>query len=105
MRPIGTHNYFVYIITNKNKTALYIGVTNNLPIRLAQHKQNELMNNNSFTGRYNVQFLLYYERHGHIEDAIDREKQLKRWSRKKKEQLIESMNPDWRFLNDEITDL
>ena len=105
MRPIGTHNYFVYILTNENKSVLYIGVTNNLLARLEQHKQNEVLNNKSFTGRYNVHYLLYYERHGQVEDAIDREKQLKRWSRKKKEQLIESMNPDWIFLNEEITDL
>lgn len=103
MKPIGTHNYFVYITTNQNKTVLYIGVTNNLSARLFQHQQNAApYTHTSFAGKYNAYYLLYYERFGSIEHAIEREKELKGWRRSKKEELINSFNPEWRFLNDEI---
>ena len=103
MKTIGTHNSYIYIITTKNKTVLYIGVTNNLTARLQQHYQNSVSpNTKSFTGKYNVFLLLYYERFENILDAINREKQLKVWKRDKKEELINSSNPEWRFLNDEI---
>ena len=103
MQTLGTHNYYVYIITNKYKTVLYIGVTNSLQTRLQQHYQNSLsQDNKSFAGKYNVYFLLLYERYEQIEHAIAREKELKTWSRIKKDELINSVNPEWRFLNDEI---
>lgn len=103
MKPIGSHNYFVYIITNQNKTVLYIGVTNDLSARLTQHQQNAAAYpHTSFAGKYNAYCLLYYERFGQIEHAIEREKELKGWRRSKKEELINSFNPEWRFLNDEI---
>lgn len=102
MRPIGTHNYFVYILTNKRKTVLYVGVTNDLEARLYQHGENEFTKPNSFTGKYKVKYLVYWERYTYVNDAIDREKQIKRWNRTKKVSLIESSNPDWRFMNDEI---
>ena len=86
------HNYFVYIITNKNKTVLYIGVTNNLERRLHEHK-NKLIN--GFTKKYNCNILIYFEHTDNIESAILREKQLKRWSRNKKETLINKSNPRW----------
>lgn len=95
------HNYFVYILTNKNKTVLYTGVTNDLETRLDQHQNNQF-NNNSFTKRYNCFYLLYYERHTFIDHAIEREKQIKGWLRSKKVALIEKDNPEWKFLNDEI---
>jgi putative endonuclease len=101
MKTIGTHNYYVYIVTNKNKTVLYIGVTNNLKIRLQQHYQNAIpFTHKSFAGKYNVYNLLYYERFEYIEQAIAREKELKGWRRSKKEDLINTINPDWKFLND-----
>jgi len=100
MKPIGTHNYFIYILTNKNKTVLYIGVTNNLKTRLFQHSNN--YNKNSFSHRYKTHYLIYFEQFQNIEHAITREKQLKKWSRKKKEALINSFNLDWDFLNDKI---
>ena len=104
MRPIGTHNYFVYITTNKNKTVLYTGVTNNLAYRLEQHEADAKTTKKSFAGKYNCYHLIYYERFGYIQHAIDREKEIKGWVRRKKEKLINEFNPQWRFLNDEIED-
>ena len=95
------HNYFIYIITNPRKTTLYVGVTNNLESRLTEHFVNR-GNPKSFAGKYYCHYLIYFEDFEDINQAIDREKQLKRWSRKKKERLISSVNPEWRFLNDEI---
>lgn len=102
MKPIGTHNYYVYILTNESKTALYIGVTNNLGSRLFYHKDFSSSNKMSFVKRYKCFFLIYYERFDDITNAISREKQLKKWSRKKKEILIHRINPNWDFLNETI---
>lgn len=102
MKPIGTHNYFVYITTNKLKTVLYTGVTNDLARRLYEHEQDATTGKKHFAGRYNVYYLLYWERFQYIAHAIEREKQIKGWVRKKKEALISAFNPDWRFLNEEI---
>jgi putative endonuclease len=101
MKPIGTHNYFVYIITNENKTVLYTGVTNNLQSRLVQH-QFPGENRKHFSARYNVYFPVYWESHNNVQYAIDREKEIKGWKRFKKMNLIASFNPEWKFLNDEI---
>lgn len=79
----GHHNYFVYIITNKNKTVLYIGVTNNLRLRLEQHANNIEKRIPSFASRYKVKFLIYYEEFAWIQEAIAREKELKGWRREK----------------------
>ncbi|RDB59440.1 endonuclease [Gordonibacter sp. 28C] len=89
------HEYYVYIMSNPGRTVLYVGVTNSLERRVAEHKSHALP---GFTDKYNVIDLVYYEQCGHIEDAIQREKQLKGWSRKKKNALVESLNPDWRDL-------
>ena len=91
--------YYFYILTNKNKTVLYCGVTNNLQQRLLEHKQQE-GNIKSFTGRYNCHFLIYYEGFSFINDAIRREKEVKAWRREKKELLINVKNPQRNFLND-----
>ena len=96
------HNYYVYITTNKNKTVLYIGVTNNITIRLWYHEEGALNHRNSFTARYNCYNLVYWEHYTQIDVAIAREKELKGWTRKKKEQLINEFNPDWKFLNEEM---
>ena len=93
----GIYNFYVYILTNKNKTVLYTGVTNDLKRRLREHK--EKTNPNSFTARYNVEFLVYYEHFTRIQLAIAREKEIKDLKRDKKEMLINEMNPDWNFLN------
>jgi putative endonuclease len=102
MKPIGYHNYFVYIITNKNKTVLYIGVTNDLKRRLYEHEQNIANHQKSFASRYNCMFLLYWEHFEFIEHAIAREKELKGWRREKKVALINGFNEEWRFLNDSV---
>lgn len=95
------HNYFVYITTNPLKTVLYIGVTNDLKRRLFEHQENK-GNPQTFAGKYYCYNLIYFERFDFIQHAIDREKQLKKWSRKKKKYLIAQENPNWNFLNDEI---
>jgi len=95
----GYHTYYIYIITNKSKTVLYTGVTNNLRIRLNQHKENIISGNKSFTSKYNVEFLLYYEKFTWIQEAINREKEIKGWGRNKKLELIKIINPDLGFLN------
>ena len=87
----------IYILTNKNKTTLYIGVTSNLQTRLYEHQHG--VYKKSFTYKYNVHYLIYYEVYPSIEEAIFREKQLKKWRREKKEQLINSLNPEWKDLS------
>jgi len=101
MKTLGTHNYYVYILTNKIKTVLYIGVTNNLKERLYFHRNPEAISK-AFTTRYKVYYLVYFEHFMNVKTAIAREKQLKGWRREKKEKLINSFNPSWKFLNDEI---
>ncbi|MGB0918003.1 MAG: GIY-YIG nuclease family protein [Flavobacteriales bacterium] len=93
----------VYIMTNKNKTTLYCGVTSNLPNRVLEHKNR--IHPKSFTARYNLKFLVYYEGFHRIEEAIDREKQIKAGSRNKKEELINSLNPEWKDLYSETLEL
>jgi len=84
---------FAYIITNYNNTTLYTGVTSDLPERIKQHKQKRYTD--SFSARYNLNKLVYFEAFLMIEDAIAREKQIKAGSRAKKVKLIESINPEW----------
>jgi putative endonuclease len=92
-------DYFVYIMTNKGNTVLYTGVTNDLARRVFEHKEKVVP---SFTSRYNINKLVYYEVFGDPYSAITREKQIKGGSRKKKIVLIESMNRDWKDLSDEL---
>ncbi|MCL2727101.1 MAG: GIY-YIG nuclease family protein [Bacteroidales bacterium] len=84
---------YVYIMTNKCKTVLYIGVTNNLQRRVSEHKRH--MNKNSFTDRYNLEYCIYYEVVMPFYAAIKREKELKKWRREKKVALINKVNPRW----------
>ncbi len=79
-------------MTNKRKTVLYVGVTNNLVRRVAEHKSGSV---DGFTKRYNVDMLVYAEKYDDVETAIRREKQIKSWSRAGKEKLIETANMDW----------
>lgn len=90
----------VYIMTNKLRTVVYIGVTSELQIRIQQHKSSFF--ENSFTSKYNTNICVYYENYPTIEEAIGREKQLKGWRREKKDILISSLNPKWEDLWDEI---
>jgi len=85
--------YYVYIMTNQNRTVLYTGVTNDLIRRVYEHKNH--LDRGSFISRYNVEYLVYYESTTSIESAIEREKQIKGWNRKRKEKLIQYKNPDW----------
>ncbi len=90
---------YIYIVTNKNHTTLYTGVTSWLKKRVQEHKDKKYPG--SFTARYNLDKLVYYEGFHRIEDAIFREKQIKAGSRKKKEELVNTMNPEWKELFDE----
>jgi putative endonuclease len=83
--------YYVYILSDQNKKVLYVGVTSDLRRRICEHKQGK----SSFTKRYRVNRLVYYERLEEIEAAILREKQIKNLSRAKKNSLIEADNPEW----------
>ena len=95
--------YWVYILTNINNTVLYTGVTNNLERRIAEHKNKK---GSSFTSKYNVTKLVFYERFNRICDAIAAEKKIKAGSRAKKIEIIEAMNPNWRDLyNQKIASL
>ena len=87
---------FIYILTNKNNTTLYVGVTADLEQRIKQHKSK--INKKSFSARYNLNKLVYYEAFQMIGDAIAREKQLKGGNRAQKIALIESINPTWEEL-------
>ena len=91
------HQYYVYILGSKKDGVLYIGVTNDLETRLLYHKRKT--NPNSFTSRYRVFKLLYYEKFENINDAILREKKLKKWKRVWKINLFEAENPNWEDLS------
>ena len=95
------YNYYVYILSNKYKTTLYTGVTNNLYRRTLEHK---MKIHQGFAEKYNIDILVYYELFYNIESAIKREERLKRWKRKWKIDLIEKFNPQWIDLTDTIGD-
>ena len=92
-------NYFVYIITNKNNNVLYTGITNNLIRRIYEHKKKIYK---GFSAKYNLNKLIYFEYTDDVNEAIKREKQIKGGSRKKKLDMINSMNPNWKDLYDEM---
>ncbi len=91
--------YFTYIVTNKKHGIPYTGMTNNLKVRVWQHKKNNVK---GFASRYNLNKLVWYEEYQWVQDAIAREKEIKGWSRKKKIALIESKNPEWKDLYDKL---
>ncbi len=84
--------YYVYILTNKKHSSLYIGVTNNIQRRVAEHRAGLV---SGFTKKYNCTLLVYVESFKNIQDAILNEKKIKGWKRCRKIQLIESRNPNW----------
>ncbi len=92
-------SYCVYILTSQRNGTLYVGVTNNLPRRVYEHKKGLV---DGFTKRYEIHQLVYYEVFDNPESAIQREKQLKHWNRMWKLKLIESTNPEWKDLYDSI---
>lgn len=93
------HNYFIYILTNRTNKLVYIGVTNDLRRRIYEHK-NKLFP--GFTRKYNLNKLVYFERYQNIDEAILREKRLKKWKRSWKDDLIKKENPDWNDLYSEV---
>lgn len=93
---------YTYLMTNKNNTVLYTGMTSNLRSRIYEHK--EKIHPSSFTKRYNINKLVYFETFATIEEAIAREKQIKGGSKQKKIDLINSKNPKWKDLYDDILD-
>jgi putative endonuclease len=91
--------YYLYILTNSSRTTLYIGITNDLIKRITQHNDE---NPSTFPSQYKLHHLIYFEEYQDVTAAIDREKQLKKWNRKKKEALIATKNPEWQFLEFQI---
>ena len=91
--------YVVYILTNYNETTFYIGVTSNIQKRIWEHK-NKIVE--GFTQKYNVNKLVYYEVTENVESALNREKQLKRWHRQWKINLIKEMNPEFKDLSEDF---
>ena len=85
--------YYVYILANRTNVTIYTGVTNDLERRLWEHRNHT--DPRSFTAKYQVHKLVYFEETTDIDVALNREKQIKSWSRKRKNQLVEGMNPDW----------
>mgnify|MGYP004451711767 FL=1 len=96
---MNTQNFYVYLLTNKNRTCFYIGMTNDLVRRMIEHKSKR---NDGFTSKYNISKLVYYECYFQVEHAIAREKQLKRWRRLWKIELIEKVNAEWNDLSESI---
>ncbi len=96
MYSIRKRYYYVYIMSNYLNTVLYIGITNNLSRRAFEHKSKFLKN--SFTSKYNVSKLVYFEEYNEPTEAIKREKQIKSGSRNKKISLVNSLNPEWKDL-------
>jgi len=94
MSPIG--RYYVYLLTNWNNNVMYVGVTNNLERRIYEHK-NKMVK--GFTKKYNMSKLVYFEETHDIIAAIGREKEIKKWRRQKKNQLVNNSNPTWKDLS------
>jgi len=92
-------SYWVYILASRPRGTLYVGVTNDLLRRVAEHREGVVP---GFTKTYGVKMLVYFEEHGDVTEAIQREKRIKRWARAWKIELIRSKNPDWLDLFDEI---
>jgi putative endonuclease len=88
--------YYVYLLTNWNNKVMYVGVTNDLERRVYEHKQKLV---EGFTEKYNVEKLVYFEETEDINAAIAREKEIKKWRREKKNNLVNGLNPDWRDLS------
>ena len=92
-------SYYVYLITNWNNKVIYTGVTNNLTRRVYEHK-NKLTE--GFTKKYNINKLVYFEQTNDVSAAIAREKEIKKWRREKKNNLVNSVNPEWKDLSKEL---
>ena len=91
------HNYYVYLLTNWNDKVMYVGMTNNLERRIAEHKAGAV---EGFTQKYKVHKLVYFEHTTDVISAIAREKEIKRWRREKKNELVETKNHEWANLSE-----
>ena len=91
-----TGRYYVYLITNWNNKVMYVGVTNNLERRIYEHKKKLV---EGFTKKYNINKLVYFEETPDVDAAINREKEIKKWRREKKDQLVNKINPKWKDLS------
>ena len=89
------NSYYTYIMSSPNNTTIYVGVTNSIERRALEHMEGT---GAKFTSKYNIKKLVYFERYTEVKDAIQREKQLKGWRREKKNDLIHTMNPEWKNL-------
>ncbi len=87
--------YYIYLLTSRDNTVLYTGVTNDLNRRIMEHRSGTFK---GFTQKYHVHKLVYFEQYGDINEAIAREKQIKSWPRARKDELVNSMNPEWKEL-------
>lgn len=94
------HSYFVYILASHRNGTLYVGVTNDLVRRVGEHREGKVP---GFTKKYGVTMLVWFEQHQYVNDAILREKRIKRWLRAWKLEMIEKMNPQWRDLYLDLT--
>ena len=92
-------SYYIYMMTNYTNKVIYTGVTNNLAKRVYEHRNGLIL---GFTEKYHLKKFVYFEEYPSIKDAIQREKQIKNGSRKKKIALIEGMNPEWKDLYDQL---
>ena len=92
------HDYWVYILTNWKKTVLYVGVTDHLSRRLIEHYKNR-GKPDTFAGKYYCYNLVYYEWHQYINNALTREKEIKKLLRSSKNAIVEEANPEWKFFN------
>jgi len=99
IQSMTSKTYYVYILASKRNGTLYVGVTDNLQRRIYEHKNNLVK---GFTQKYNIHNLVYYEETDDVKVAIEREKQIKSWSRKKKILLIEKENSEWQDLSEKF---
>ncbi|WP_445454627.1 GIY-YIG nuclease family protein [Flavobacterium sp. 25HG05S-40] len=95
----GYHTYYVYIITNRYRSTYYVGMTNDLNRRLIEHRNNIKNGIKTFASKYNLEFLVFYEKFSWVQQAIAREKEIKGWRREKKLDLIRAFNENFEFLN------
>ena len=91
--------YYVYLLTNWNNKVMYVGITNNLERRIYEHKEKVVK---GFTEKYNVNKLIFYEQTSDIAEALNREKEIKKWRREKKNRLVVNTNPLWRDLSEDF---
>ena len=91
--------YYVYLLTNWNNKVMYVGITNDLQRRVYEHKEKRVK---GFTEKYNVNKLVYYEQTLDINVALNREKEIKKWRREKKDNLVENTNSSWRDLSEDF---